>query len=239
MLCTVASPAAADDVPFERGRLIVFEGGEPVATERFAFTDTGDSLIIEAVHSRRKRGPDGQVVEFKKSMGLIVGRLDHGLIRYLSNQDSDGHLTVIGTSMVPDDTVLTVFREVDGKGDATTLRLAPGRVFLVDPLMFTLFDVMCRNLGRQSFASRPINLVALSDPPNAIEATVTRAAGDTLRWGGKPVVTTRLTFVDKGTTFRAWVNREGQMLRFETGDGHVRVEREAPPTPARRPRTRR
>lgn len=241
MLCSLVTAAHAveDGTPFERGRFIVFEGGEPVATERFAYTNSGDSLVIEAVHSRLRRGPDGQVQEFKKSMGLIVGRLDFELIRYLSNQDVGTSKSVFGTSMAPGDTVITVFREVDGEGNATALRLAPGRVFVLDPLIFTCFDVMCRNLGRQTFASRPISLVTLADPPRAIEATVTRATGDTLRWGGKPVVATRLTFSDPTSTFRAWVDRSGQMLRFETGDGRVRVEREAPPVPPRDRRPRR
>lgn len=241
MLLLIAPPARAveDGTPYDRGRFIVFEGGEPVATERFAYTNAGDSLVIEAVHSRRMRGADGEVKDFKKSMGLIVGRLDHGLIRYLSNQDMGGKLSVFGTSMAPDDTVITVFREVDGDGNAEALRLAPGRVFVLDPLIFTCFDVICRSIGSQTFTSRPVSLVTLGDPPRAIEATVTRTPGDTLRWGGKPVVTTRLTFKDQAATFRAWVDRSGQMLRFETGDGRVRVEREAPPVPPRNRRPRR
>lgn len=222
----------------ERGRLIVFQDDEPVATERFAYTLSGDSIVIEAVHSRRMRGADGAVAEFKKSAGLVVNRLDFGLIRYLSNQHASGHESVTGTSMAPGDTVITIFRETDGAGTASTLDLPPGRVFIIDPLIFSLFDVMCRNLGRQTFETRPVSLITMGEPPQAVEASVTRALGDTLVWGGKPVSVTRLTFADEQSKFVAWVDREGRMLRFEASDGRVRVEREPDAAPAPAPKQR-
>ncbi len=232
-LVVLAAVAVANEgeTLLERGRLIVFEDGQPVATERFAYTRTGDSLIVEAVHSRLMRRGDGAVREFKKSASLIVGRLDFGLVRYLSNQVVDSALTVVGTSMLPDDTVLTVYREFDGTGSAETLRLPPGRVFLMDPLMFSLFDVACRSLARQTFETRPLNLITLNSPPVALEAQVTRTPGDSLVWGGRRMTATRLTFREGSSEFRAWVNRDGQMIRFEANDGRVRVERE-PPDPA-------
>lgn len=230
MLATFAL-AVEDPPPFDRGRFIVFESGQPVATERFAYTYAGDSLLIEVVHSRLMRDADGNVSEFKKSAGLMVDRLDHGLIRYLSNQHENGALTVVGTQMSRGDTIITVFREDSTGGGAEALSLPPGRVYVVDPLMFTMFDVICRSLGRQTFESRPISLITLGVPPRAVEVMVTRTPRDTLVWGGKPVVTTRLTFQEELTSFRAWVNRDGQMLRFEANDGQLRVERE-PPLPA-------
>ena len=233
MLLAAAASASDEEKLLERGRFIVFEDGQPVATERFAYSSIGDSLAVEAVHSRLMRGPDGSVREFKKRAALLVHKLDYGLIRYLSNQEADSQLTVTGTSMLPDDTVLTVYREADGIGSAEALRLAPGRVFIMDPLVFSLFDVICRSLERQTFEQRPLNLVTLGTPPLAVEAQVTRAPRDTLQWGGKPVVTTRLTFSEGGASMRAWVSRSGQMIRFEASDGRVRVEREpdAPPPP--------
>lgn len=237
----LASVAWSSDTgtTIERGRLIVFQDDEPVATERFAYTLSGDSIVIEAIHSRRMRGADGAVAEFKKSAGLVVSRLDYGLIRYLSNQDAGGHRSVTGTSMAPGDTVITIFRESDGVGDASSLELPPGRVFIIDPLVFSLFDVMCRNLGRQTFETRPVSLITMGEPPQAVEATVTRALGDTLLWGGKRVTVTRLTFADAQSKFVAWVDREGRMLRFEASDGRVRVEREPEAAPAPKGRNKR
>ena len=63
MLASVAWSSDSDST-IERGRLIVFQDDEPVATERFAYTISGDSIVIEAVHTRRMRGADGTVTVF-------------------------------------------------------------------------------------------------------------------------------------------------------------------------------
>lgn len=240
LACLAIPGRAADDAPFERGRFIIYEGGEPVATERFAWSDLGDSLALEADHSRRRIGPDGTPYEYHKRMVLFADRVGFGLLRYLSNErplPDTSQLVVRGVEANPADTVASVYVERFGAGDLTRLVVPPGRVFVVDPLMFSLFDVICRNLHPQTFRERPVQLITFGGQPQAAQATVQRGALDTLRWGGKPVVTRRYTFRQDQARFDAWVNREGQMLRFEAAGGQVRVEREAPPVPSRnRPR---
>jgi hypothetical protein len=208
------------------GRLIVLDRGTPVGYEDFEYERQGDSLLVSGIHTRTLRETDGTTAKWVKKFGLVVDGRDFSLRGYTSNLEVGGHLTVKG--VVPGDTSMTVYSEVDGAGTAERLVQPPGRLFVMDPPLFTLFDVVCRNVSAQSLARRPIELVTLGDPAATARATMSAAGPDTIRWGGKRMVARRYLLADDRGTFLAWVSPEGQMLRLLHEASGLEVLREEP-----------
>ena len=197
----------------DRGRFIVLDHGQPVATERFEYDRVADSLQVSAVIERRIRSKDGSIKPFRKSVSLIVDAFDYGLRRYTSRTEFDGHVTVKG--VLPSDTVMTVYTENDDAGTADRLVMPPGRLFVMDPLVFTLFDVVCHNIQGHILKTRPISIVTLGQTSATSEATVTVAGADTVMWAGKRTVTARYTITDESSTFQVWASPKGELLRLE------------------------
>lgn len=215
------SPASIDS-----GRLIVLDRGTPVGYEDFEYERLGDSLVVSGVHTRTMREADGSTVKWVKKFGLVVDARDFGLRQYTSNLEVGGRLMVRG--IVPGDTAMTVFTEQDGGGTAERLVQPPGRLFVMDPPLFTLFDVICRNVSAQSLSRRPVELVTLGEKPGTARATMSAAGPDTIRWGGKRMVSRRYVIADDQGTFLAWVSPEGRMLRLLHEASGLEVLREEP-----------
>lgn len=233
-----AAPAAAPGF-VDSGRLIVLDRGTPVGYEDFEYERRGDSLLVSGVHTRTVRRPDGHTEKWVKKFGLVVDARDYGLRGYTSNLDFEGRVVVKG--IIPGDTAMTVYSEVDGSGDAIRLDQPPGRMFVMDPMMFTLFDVVCRNLGAQALPKRPVEMVTLGDPPKAVRATATAAGPDSIRWGGRRMVSKRWILADGTSTFLLWLSPEGRMLRLVHEGGTLEVLREEPqaaPKPKAKPASR-
>ena len=230
LLCCFALAAEAQGlVTIDSGRFIVLQGNQPIAVERFEYVQTGDSLVISAVVERKARDASGAEVRFDKTSQTIVSASDFGIRGYLSNQAFDGHSTI--KTVAPSDTGLTISTEVDGAGDMVQLVRPPGRVFVMDPLVFTLFDIICRSVAPQTFTKRPIQLVTLGPSSTTTEATIASAGADTVRWGGKRVIARRFVMTDPGSRFTVWMDPKGRMLRLEHDGSGLAVIREEPESP--------
>lgn len=223
---------AQEDAPtvLDSGRFLVLSGNQVVATEEFEYLLSPDSITVSALMTRRARGQSGADVEMKKRMILVVNTADFGLRSYVSNQDFEGRQTVKG--VIPGDTTMTVYAEMDGAGGADKLVQPPGKLFMMDPGLFTLFDVICHSLKGKTFTKRPVQIVALADPPATVEATVAVAGADTVTWGGKRTITKRLQFRDPSGDFVVWVDEQSRMLRLEHGLTGLTVMREEPASAA-------
>ena len=226
----------------DRGKFVTFKDDVPIATERFEYSRQGDTLVVTANAERRRRKPDGSEQRTTKSMVLHARADDFGMLKYASNETDDGRTLVHG--IVPNDTMLTVFTEAAReRGGADMIERPPGRFFAIDTGLFTLFDVIGRNLQHRIFGSRAVQLVVLGTETRNVEATATLAGPDTVVWGGRRVVTERIALRDSTSAFTLWLSPEGHMLRLESEDGRLVVMREPPastPTVKRpRPRSRR
>ncbi len=237
-LAALAHAQGADFKLLDRGKLITYQGDVPVATEEFTYSRQGDSLLVTAGSERRRRLRDGSEQRLSKAMVLYVRAEDFGLLNYTSNETLDGQLVV--RTIEPSDTLLTVHTEVEGvRGGTDLVARPPGRIFAMDQGLFTLFDVIGRNLQHRIFGSRPVQLVVLGNETHNVEATATLAGADTVVWGGKRVVTERIALRDSTSAFTMWLSPEGHMLRLESEDGRLVVMREPPaPPPVKRPRTK-
>jgi hypothetical protein len=229
-LC-LASAATAQSTPPDSSLLVVFERDVPVAHERSRIRDMGDSLVVEATAERTFRDEKGGRHPFRKTMVLVVDSRDLVLIRYVSNQDFNGHQIVLG--LVPGDTSMTYYSEIDGAGEADRLVQPPGRLFVLDSQLFSLFDVLCRSLAGKTFTTRRVQLLALR--PGKLStplATLTFEGRDTLALGGAKLVAKHYAMEDSSARFEIWADPQGRLARLTHAESELRVERMPEPGPA-------
>ena len=209
---------------------MVLDGNQVVASEDFEYVLQGDSVTVSSTMKRKARNADGTMVDLTKRMALVVDANDFGLRSYVSNLDFDGHTQVRG--IIPGDTAMTIYDETDGGGGADRVIQPPGRLFMMDPGLFALFDVVCKNLKSKPLTTkRPIQLLAMSQTVDAVEATVVAAGVDTVLWGGKRTPLRKLQLSDPSGDFVAWVNASKQMLRLEHPASGLVVMRQEPAVP--------
>ena len=223
-----SSPTLAQEI-YDSGRFIVFEHGVPVAHEDFSYQVFTDSIVIRAQTTRKLRGSDGQIVTFGKNMAMIADGFDFGLKRYVSNQNVLGEFDVNGyLAPEEDDTAFTAYQERSGHGEASRLTHPPGHMFIVDSQLFTLFDVIARVLGRQTFDERPVSVLSYGRQPEVLEATARSMPPDTLTWLGNPLFARRIELSDEGTRFELSIAPAGYLLRLVQPEAGLEVLREQP-----------
>ena len=236
-LCLLPARAHAQSTALsDSAMLVVYDGSTVVAREEFQYLHEGDSLLVTATHSRTLLDAQGQRVPFEKHLLLVVDARDLGLRRYLSNQKFAGVEVVRG--LLPEDTIFTYYSERDGAGDALRMTQPPGRLFVLDSGLFTLFDVLTRSVAGKTFATRRVQMIALSpDTVTTPVATLMRQPDDTLRVGRR---TTRIlrhyTFEEGAIRFELSADDQGRLHKLTHAESGLRVER-LPDTPtADRPR---
>jgi hypothetical protein len=239
LLLAAFAPAASAQVPAngDSGMFVIFEREMPVANEHYLYKFMGDSLMISSITHRQFQDEKGQRHAFMKRMVLVTDALDLGLLRYLSTQEFNGHTMVNG--LLPGDTVMTHFTELDGVGSAERVVQPPGRLFVLDPQLFTLFDVLCRSLAGKEFVSRRVQLLTLA--PDSLSmplATITVGKPETISLGSLNVQARRYAFEDQGVRFDLWADARGRMLRLANEPSGLSVERVPDAKPASVPKRR-
>jgi hypothetical protein len=113
----------------------------------------------------------------------------------------------------------------------------PGRLFVMDSQMFTLFDVLSRSIASKTFTTRRVQLLALqSDSLAAPLATITALGPDTLVVGKSKQPVKRFAFEDQSARFEMWSDPKGRLVRLTHAESGLRVERvPAAASPARKP----
>ncbi len=230
----LAAPAAGDIETLDAGVYEVYQGSHALGVEKFAFERHSDSLFVHCQVLQKIPKPDGSEATLDKTMRLLTRRFDGGLVLYESVQSLDG--VKLTRAIVPKDTAMTVFREGANEGQGDTIVRPPGRIFIIDPQVFTLFDVICREIGTREFDERRIQLFVLAARDTSVEATVTDMGTETIRWGAKPVQARKLRIADQTSEFFAMVGSQGHMLQLlqpETGLRVVRKAKDVKPPAAR------
>lgn len=238
-LMSAAPPARAQTPTVaDSGVLVVYDQDLPVAHEKFVWQDFGDSLIVSATARRTLADDKGERHAYEKSMMVVVDAHDLGLLRYLSNQTFQGQTAVRG--VLPGDTTMTYYTEFGGTGNAVRLVQPPGRLFVVDTPMFSLFDVLVRSLAGKDFTTRRMQLLVTStDTLTMPLATITRAEPDTLLIGARRMPAQHYMLVDPSVQFELWADSKGRLLRLSHLGSGMRVERKQPELPAKPPLRRR
>lgn len=228
---TVAGPIAASPLStgpevLDHGSFVIRTTDRVVGVETFTIEGRSDSLILNSNLYGTEPTEEGEQ-QLEKQMGLVANRADFGLRQYQSNTTFAGKKLIRG--IVMSDTSLNIFREEDGRGSGETLTAPPGRLFILDARLFSLFDLICLSLHGKTFQSRPLALLALGPRDTTLEATATHLGTETIRWGSRPVQARKLSVTDGTTTYWIWANPAGQMLRLVHRESNTRVEREPPP----------
>ena len=233
LVSTFAVPAAfgASPAVLDSGTFVVRQGARTLGSETFKAVANGDRLTLTSTVSQQVPTPDGDV-KLEKTMELVVSRFDFGLKTYKSNQKFRDHELGRGVSVA--ETTIAVYREIDQSGTGNVLALPPGRLFLIDPMLFTLFEYMCLSLHGHTFDTRPVTVLVLGPTDSLLEARVTDLGTETIRWGQQSVRARKLRIGDDQTSFEAWVGPAGGLLRLELPGQELRVEREAPPVKKKR-----
>ncbi len=227
-----ALPAGARGDVVDKGSFKIFRNDRALGAETFEIVEVQDSLVVRArqfLTLPTSRGDE----PFEKGADILVNRNDFALRQYQSTRTYRGVTTV--RALVVADTHYVAYREGEGRGEGESRILPPGRLFVMDSQVVTLFDLLCRSLQGTSFASRPINLLALGPRDTMLDARAVVLGSETIRWGSRPVVARKLQLVaDSQTTFTLWVGSQGQLLRLSEPVGGLRAERD-PPAVKRRP----
>jgi hypothetical protein len=220
----VAAGARGDLI--DKGSFKLYRNDQLLGVETFDIQEAQDSLLVRArQHLTIPGSPNGEPLE--KGADILVGRNDYALRQYHSTRTFRGATT--GRGLVVADTHYVAYREGEGVGQGESCVLPPGRLFVMDSQVITLFDLLCRSLNGTSFASRPVNLLALGPRDTMLDARAEVLRSETIRWGAKPVVARKLQLVaDSQTTFTLWVGAQGQLLRMSEPVSGLRVERDAP-----------
>jgi hypothetical protein len=226
LACLVSSPlrATAEGIVLDQGVFHVYQGDKALGAETFAFEKLDDSLYVYCEIVEKIPYPDGEM-ELKKSMRLLAREFDLGLVLYESIQYLDGVKLV--RAIVPQDTALMVYREGNEGGEGNMIVSPPGRLFILDGQVFSLFDLICRNLHEKAFDKRPLQLFVLGVRDTFILATATDLGTETIRWNQKPVQARKIRIADSSSEYFAWIAPHGVMVRLEQPVSGLRVERKA------------
>jgi hypothetical protein len=224
----------------DSGQFTVTVGGRLVGREHFSLFKTGGDSLTALVNLVQFHPGNEGTDTLKKSVQFAVDGFDYALHSYNSVQMFRGQR--VTRSILVNDTTYTSYRETGSKGEGTTFLLPPGRLYVLDPPVFTNLDVVCLNLKNRLFHTRPVTMLMMTATRDTVvTATVTDLGRDTIRWAGRPVPARHMTLGDANASYDVWLHDDGRMLRLEHGPSQLRVERANPASTrpaARRTRAR-
>src|SRR5258706_744152 len=220
----------------DSGQFTVTVGGRFVGKEHFTLFKTGGDSLTALVSLMQLHPGAERTDTLQKSVQFAVDGFDYGLHSYNSVQLFRGQR--VTRSIQVNDTTYTSYREVGTKGEGNTFVLPPGRLYVLDPPVFTNLEVVCLNLKNRMFHTRPVTMLMMTTTTDTVvTATVTDLGRDTIRWAGRPVPARHVTLGDANASYDVWLHDDGRMLRLEHSPTQLRVERTNPATP--RPPARR
>ncbi len=227
-----ATPTPSRAGVIDQGSFKIYRHDRALGAETFELSEGHDSLVVRARQYLTLPTSQGEE-PLERAADLHVSRTDFSLRDYQSTRTHRGTTTRRG--LVLADTHYVAYREDDRGGEGESHVLPPGRLYVMESQLVTLFDLICRSFHAKSFESRAINLLALGPRDTLLDARAVVLPNETIRWGGKPVVARKLQIVaDSQTAFTLWVGPQGQMLRLSEPAGGLRAERD-PPDVKRRP----
>ena len=211
----------------DSGQFTVTVAGRLVGKEHFTLFKTGGDSLTALVNLVQFHPVDQRIDTLMKSVQFAVDGFDYALHSYNSVQMFRGQRMT--RSILINDTTYTSYREMGSKGEGNTFMLPPGRLYVLDPPVFTNLDVVCLNLKNRMFHTRPVTMLMMTTTRDTvITATVTDLGRDTIRWAGRPVAARHMTLGDANASYDVWLHDDGRMLRLEHGPSRLRVERTHP-----------
>ena len=227
----VCVPALAHAAELDKGVFRISLRGRSMGRENFFIDHYSDSIVVQSTVKMDILTPGGQL-PLVKSIRMQVDPFDLDLRHYDSSQSIGDDK--VSRALVMSDTSFASNREENGFGSGDILVRPPGRIFLHDPDVYVLFDVITRNLHTQTFDSRPITLMVLGQRDTTIEVTATKLGVGPLRWGTRTLQANKLSLEDGVNKLLLWSDSRGRLLVFEDPASGLRVVRDAPAAKTRK-----
>jgi hypothetical protein len=211
--------------PFDAGTFRVYQKDQYLGTEDFWMAQTPDSLLVRSHATQVLPRPGSPPDTLEKYAELLMGAEDHGIRTYVSQQVINRD--PLRREITMQDTTYTSTRTRGLGGFTDMLVRPPGRLYIVDPQVFALFDVVLRDVGRQAVDEREVSMIYLAGRDTTAEALVKHMGRDTVRIGARRYAAEKYSISDAWSQFFAWTSPTGQMLKFTMPLAGLRVERDA------------
>jgi hypothetical protein len=216
-----AAPAPKSD---DAASLLILQYGRPVGREDFTITTRPDSVILK---SKSTLSYDPAQPERVKYMECVLRADNWVLLGYTARQtiqDVDHRVSIIPGP----DTTLTVYKEQGVNGVGDTYYRPPGRLYVLDAMMYSLFQVMTQSLGPLDFSERTISVVTVGARDTVVEARIRKLPDESIRWGNKPMTAHKLRFEQGALALDVWTDTRHRVLRITHEPSGLAVERKAP-----------
>jgi len=217
---TAATAPKADDA----GSLVILQYDRPVGREDFTITTRRDSVILK---SKSTLTYDPAQPTRTKYMECILRADNWVLLGYTSAQtilDVDHRVRIAPGA----DTTLTIYKEQGINGVGDTYYRPPGRLYVLDAMMYSLFQVMSQSLGPLDFKERTISVVTVGARDTVVEALIRKLPDESIRWGNKPMTAHKLRFEQGVLALDVWTDTRHRVLRITHDPSGLAVERKAP-----------
>ena len=219
-LATAAPARKADDA----GSLVILQYDRPVGREDFTITTRGDSVILR---SKSTLTYDPAQPTRTKDMQCVLRADNWLLLGYTSGQTIQDVDHRIRVAPGPDTTV-TIYKEQGVNGIADTHYRPPGRLYVLDAMMYSLFQVMSQSLGPLAFDERTIAVLTVGARDTVVEARIRKLPDESIRWGNKPMTAHKLRFEQGALALDVWTDTRHRVLRITHDPSGLSVERKAP-----------
>lgn len=184
-----------------------------------------DSLLAASTVRYELRA-DGGLTTIEKWTLSISRRLDAFPLRYQRHEQTGGRQRSL--SLLTRDTTATVYREVEGFGEGTVVRLPPGRIYILDPGIYEHVENLVSDFFLRGLETREQN-VLMTPSDEVQQVRLTRGPREKVEVPGRGTVeATRVDLFDDLTLIRVWLDDEGRMLRLEAPAQRIRVVRLPP-----------
>ena len=226
VLAASFTAARADTQGFvpDDGVYHVYQNGQLLGDEHITFEQHSDTLVVMSLVGQRLPRPGAVADTLFKSSTLVLGMRDHALRGYTSYEQLNGDALTRALSM--SDTTYTSYRQTSTGGFGDTFSRPPGRIYIVDPQVFVMFDVLCRDMHAQKFDERRITLLYVTARDTAVDGRVKRLGKGPIRLGGQTIAAEKFSITDPWSEFLVWVASDGRMLRLGLPAMGLRVDRD-------------
>lgn len=222
---TVAVTASAEIAVVDSGTFRISLRDKTLGTERFAYQTSGDSLVLTSWTRELVPGVDGADT-LEKTMMLVTKADDYDVRNYQSSQSFLGQ--TLHRGIVMQDTAYTSYKQINDAGTGDVMVRPPGRVYILDPQVFSLYDFICRNLHGREFTRRDLAMLALGARDTFYVAKATDLGRETIRWASRPVAARKIHIAEGTTEYFMWISDRGHLLRLSQPAFGMVVERMGP-----------
>ncbi len=213
------SPVHAVDA----GTYRVFQDSTFVGVEHFSFETRHDSAMVFS-HVRQLLPRPRALPDTLRKDAAEVRSAGFGTLRYYESEQSLNRHR-LARRLEIGDTTYQSYRQSDRENTADTEELPPGRIYVVDPQVFALFELICRDMLAQKVDERPITMLYLLPRDTTVEAHIRKLGRESVRVEGLTYPCEKLGITDPFSQFYAWMTPHGRMLRFTLPKVGLRVER--------------